>query len=80
MLSNNTRPMAEIKAFYFLMNILGFTAWAGSIIASLIDIELWKAIPMSIMGAVWMYYKIQEKREDIRKKRLENDKFEKEAK
>lgn len=80
MLPDNTRPMAEIKAFYWIIDIFGFTAWAGSLLASLFDVELWKAIPMSVMGAIWMYYKIQEKREDIRKKRLENDKYERETK
>ena len=80
MLLNYQGQMATAKLIYWIVDLLGFSVYSLSVLAALVDFDLWKSIPMSICGLVWMYYKVMEKREDIRKKRIENDKTEKESK
>lgn len=69
--------MATAKLIYWIIDIFGFSIYSFSVLAAVIDLDLWKSIPMSICGFIWMYYKILEKKEDIRKKRIDNDKSEK---
>lgn len=76
---DNSRQMATAKFLYWLVDIFGFTAWIGTLLTGLVNYEPLLSVPGMVMGAIWLYYKIQEKREDIRKKRLENDRYEKQG-